>query len=238
MLVVDGAALECEAHFARLGTSMQELYGTRLPASAQALVAEHARGLALGRLRLTATPQRGAEPRVEVRAVPIDPAIVLPGWDRALDLQPIDLDGWCGGHKWADRRLLERLDAQAAPATAVLVDNRRDVLETTRANVFAVAADGVLRTPPTDGRILPGIARARVIAFARAAGFEVREERLRPDDLRGAREVFVTGSVRGVEPVRSFDGVAFAAGPGAGTAALADALRGRWFGDRALGALA
>jgi para-aminobenzoate synthetase / 4-amino-4-deoxychorismate lyase len=65
-------------------------------------------------------------------------------------------------------------------------------------------------TPPADGRILPGIARRRVLEVAAAAGIETGEERLRLDDLR-AGEVFLAGSVRGVEPVRSVDGSALPA---------------------------
>ena len=47
-------------------------------------------------------------------------------------------------------------------------------LETSRANVFAVRG-GTLTTPPLDGRILPGIARARTIEIAGAMGIGLRE---------------------------------------------------------------
>jgi para-aminobenzoate synthetase/4-amino-4-deoxychorismate lyase len=56
-------------------------------------------------------------------------------------------------------------------------------------------------TPPTDGRILPGVARARAIEVARAVGIEVIERGLSVDELGAADEVFMTGGVRGVEPV-------------------------------------
>jgi len=63
-------------------------------------------------------------------------------------------------------------------------------------------------TPPTDGRILPGVARARAIELARAAGIEVVERSLTVDELAAAGEVFMTGGVRGVEPVGRCAGLA------------------------------
>ena len=47
-----------------------------------------------------------------------------------------------------------------------------------RANVFALGEDGVLRTPPADGAILPGVTRAQAIAIAGELGVPVREEPL------------------------------------------------------------
>jgi len=226
MLVVDGAPIEFDPHLAQLDASVRALYGAELPAAAARLVRERARGTALGRVRLSYTPCAGA-PRLDAVARAVDPAIVLPGWDDALDLRAATVDGWHGAHKWADRRLLERLEAGAAPAGALLVEPDGRVLETTRANVFALGRDGVLRTPPADGAILPGTTRAVVIAIARTAGIAVREERLEAGALWAAREVFTSGSVRGVEPVRSLDGVAIG-GWGEATAAVAEALRRRW----------
>jgi para-aminobenzoate synthetase / 4-amino-4-deoxychorismate lyase len=226
MLVLDGAPVELDPHLAQLGASVRALYGIELPERTVALAGERARGVALGRLRVSLTPCAGA-PRLDAVARSIDRAIVLPGWEDALDLRSAPVDGWHGAHKWADRRLLERLEAAAAPAGALLVEADGRVLETTRANVFALGRDEVLRTPPADGAILPGVTRAAVIAIAREAGIEVREEPLDAAALRAAREVFASGSVRGVEPVRSLDGAAVGAW-GEVTAAVAAALRRRW----------
>jgi para-aminobenzoate synthetase/4-amino-4-deoxychorismate lyase len=235
MLVADGVPLELEAHLARLRRSLHELYGAALPAAASTLPLEHAHGLPLGRLRLSVRPRDVDAPHVEVVVQPVERAAVLPGWGCAHDLRAMVVEGWCGAHKWADRQLLEQLEAHAAPATALLVDGAGAVLETTRANVFAVGADGELRTPPADGTILPGVTRARVIALARDAGVPVREERLTLEELQGAQEAFVTGSVRGVEPVRSLDGTAIS-GPGSLTGAIAAELERAWFGERLAGA--
>lgn len=228
MLVVRGAPCELDGHLARLQASLRELYDLPLPAGVRALAHDQSSGVSLGRLRLSLTPSLGTA-QAEAVVQPVERAIVLPGWECALDLRAVVVDGWRGAHKWADRRMLERLDAQAAPAGALLVDRERGVLETTRANVLAVGADGVLRTPPLDGGVLPGVARARVIALAREAGIAVRETPLSREDLADAREAFATGSVRGVEPIRSLDDVAIA-GPGPTTALLARELRVRWLG--------
>jgi para-aminobenzoate synthetase / 4-amino-4-deoxychorismate lyase len=227
MLVVEGEPVELEPHLAQLGASVRALYGAELPVGAAALAAAEARGIPLGRVRLTCCPGEHGGLRLTAAARAIDPAILLPGWELALELRAVPVDGWWGAHKWADRRLLERLEAEAAPAGALLVERDGSVLETTRANVFALGEDGVLRTPPADGAILPGVTRALAIALAREQGVELREEPFGLDALRAAREVFATGSVRGVEPVRALDGVALG-GRGELACALAEALRRRW----------
>jgi para-aminobenzoate synthetase/4-amino-4-deoxychorismate lyase len=199
LLVAGGVPCELDAHLERLRASLRALYGVALPQDAHELAHERSAGVPLGRLRLSAAPQPGGEPRLDVVVQPLARANVLPGWELGLDLRTVVADGWRWAHKWTDRLLLEALDARAAPEGALLVDSEGSVLETTRANVFAVGADGVVRTPPLDGRILPGVARARVIALTHAAGLALREESLRVEQLLLASELFATGSVRGVE---------------------------------------
>jgi para-aminobenzoate synthetase / 4-amino-4-deoxychorismate lyase len=193
-LVVDGRAVEVDAHLARLEASLAELYGLPLPAQARSLIEEGAAGLALGRLRLTVVP--GEEPTV--RTAEVDAALVFP--KDATEVALVTVAGGIGAHKWADRRLLDRASEELAPAMPLVVDEDGSVLEGSRSNLFAVL-DGIVVTPPTDGRILPGVARARAIEVARAAGIEVVERALSVDELAAAAEVFMTGGVRGVEPV-------------------------------------
>ncbi|HTZ87753.1 MAG TPA: aminotransferase class IV, partial [Solirubrobacteraceae bacterium] len=82
----------------------------------------------------------------------------------------------------------------------LVLDEGQEVLEASRANVFAVE-DGTLVTPAADGRILPGVARAKAIETARALGIQVREEPLTVQRVIESGEAFLTGSIRGVEPV-------------------------------------
>jgi para-aminobenzoate synthetase / 4-amino-4-deoxychorismate lyase len=231
LLVVDGGPIELDRHLARLDASVDDLYGLDLPHEAGDMVRDGARDIELGRLRLDARPD-AAGLALDVRAVAIDAAILLPPWERGAELAVAVVSDWRGAHKWGDRALLDSLDAAAAPATALLVDAGGAVLETTRANVFVVRPDGSVATPPADGRILPGVTRQLAIEIARASGVEVVEADLTRADVDAAREVFTTGSVRGVEPVRSIDGRTVG-GPDPGVAAtIAAALRERWLGDR------
>ena len=82
---------------------------------------------------------------------------------------------------------------------AMMLDWRGYVAEATGANVFFVQ-DGVLHTPPTDA-ILDGITRRTVIDLAAAKGIEVVVRHIRPEELSGFTECFVTGTAAEVTPV-------------------------------------
>lgn len=223
MLVIAGRPVELDAHLERLETSLATLYGAALPAAARGAVLEGAGTVAHGKLRVTVGPGRG---RVRIDAGEVEPAAVFPGWERNVSLHSITVAGGLGCHKWADRRLLEKAEsALSRRQLPLLLDADGSVLEASRASVFSVAG-GLLLTPPSDGRILPSIARRQAIEAAREAGIEVRERTLGRDDLQRG-EAFLTGSVRGVEPVRSLDGAALPP-PGSLSARVADGLRRRW----------
>jgi para-aminobenzoate synthetase/4-amino-4-deoxychorismate lyase len=143
-----------------------------------------------------------AEPNV--RVADVDAVLVFP--EVAVDVAPVTVPGGIGPHKWADRRLLDQAQAELDPAVPLVLDSDGTPLEGSRSNLF-VARDGSLATPPTDGRILPGVARARAIEVARTAGIEVSERALTLDELAAADEVFMTGGVRGVEPIRHCVGI-------------------------------
>jgi para-aminobenzoate synthetase/4-amino-4-deoxychorismate lyase len=230
MLVLDGKPVELDAHLERLAGSLIALYGEDLPSDAADLVREEAGDLEHGKLRITMVPgpvgTDGASLEVRVITSPVDPATVFPDPARGIALHSFRVEGGLGEHKWADRRLLESAESGLpAGELSLLVDNDGSALEASRASLFAVG-DGWLATPPADGRILPGIARRRTIETARGAGIEVREESLPLPSLNG-REVFLAGSVRGIEPVRCLDGIALAQ-PGEISARVAAGLRRRW----------
>lgn len=232
LLVAGGEPVELDAHLERIGRSCEELLGAPLPPRTRELVRERAAGVALGRLRLTVTaaPQG---PRAEATVAAVDPELVFPSPEHgAAALRTLRLAGGLGAHKWVDRTALAGFQE---PEVALLVDADGSVLEVSRANVYAVR-DGHVLTPPTDGRILPGTARRALFEVAAAEGIAVDEQRLSLDDLLAAEEVFLTGSVRGLQRAGSLDGEPL---PPAGELSrrLAAGLRRRWhLGDAAAAA--
>jgi hypothetical protein len=225
LLVVEERPVELGAHLDRLSVSLRALFGAGPPPGLEDEAGARARGLRLGRMRITAG-QESVDTWATLATEDVDAADVFPSWERGANLRSLSIGGGLGEHKWADRRPLDEVVAEEA--VPLLLDGGYEVLEAGRANVFAVFGDVVV-TPRADGRILPGIARAGAIAAMREAGIDVVEGRLERDDLLTADEVFLTGSVRGVEPARSLDGAALPAltdlsrRVGAG-------LRRRWLG--------
>jgi branched-chain amino acid aminotransferase len=128
--------------------------------------------------------------------------------------------------------VLAQAEARARGADeALLTGDGGEVLEGATSSLFLVRAGRGPRvdlvTPPLAAGILDGVTRRRVIALAATAGVPVIEERLRPEAVRAADEIFLTSSVRGVVPVVKLDGVAVGDGsPGPATRAL----RGRYAG--------
>jgi para-aminobenzoate synthetase / 4-amino-4-deoxychorismate lyase len=227
LLVLDGSPIELEAHLERLSWSVRDLFGAELPDGASELVRERAAPLAVGRLRLTVAPGAGGVLATDAVTAVVDPDDLFPSWERAIELRPFVIHGGLGAHKWADRAGLAWTESSEAEGCLPLVlDAGGEVLEASRANVFAVE-DGTLVTPAADGRILPGVARARTIEAARSLALDVREQPLTVDRLIAAGEAFLTGSVRGIEPVRSVGNDALAP-TGDAVAALAAELRRSW----------
>ncbi len=219
LLILDEEPVELDAHLERLGASLAELCGGELPPALAERARERAVGLRLGRMRITV----GGDGEARLETEDVDPAAVFPEPERGVELRSLSREGGFGSHKWADRRGLGEVPGEPVP---LLFDRGDEALEASRGNLF-VAVEGVLRTPAADGRILPGTARAAAIDVARDEGIEVWERRLTRDDLFAADEVFLTGSVRGVEPARSLDGVPLPAATEL-TGRVGIGLRRRW----------
>ena len=218
LAVRDGVPLDLPAHLERLTASAAALYGAEpgdVAARARRCAADAARAVCPGgaRLRLLVRPRAGQGVEVSATTSPWAPL------DAPVRLLPVVVTGGLGAHKWADRaRLaaaasLRGVDPASPTDDVLLLDADGAVLETGRYNLFAVL-DGVLVTPPADGRLRPGTARAAVLALAARLGVPTREGRLALADLAGASEVVVTNALHGVRCVGEVSGTgAWAAGP-------------------------
>jgi para-aminobenzoate synthetase/4-amino-4-deoxychorismate lyase len=180
LLVRDGAVQALGAHLARLRSSTASLYGLAPPDELQTRIRERAVSLGAGEHRL----------RIDVRPEP--PALEMtfqtaarPPRRELFRLRALTLAGGYGAHKLADRGPLTGTSSASGGPVALLIDDGPDpiVLEAGWANVWLVDADRLI-TPPLDGRILPGVTRARLIGLAGSLGLSVDE---RPISLTRAR---------------------------------------------------
>ncbi len=104
--------------------------------------------------------------------------------------------------------ILALAEARKAGADeALMCDAAGRVAEGSSSNVFVVKG-GTVATPAPEVGLLRGITRERILGLAREAGLTVREGAFGPDEVRGADEVFITSSIRGVLPISHVDGVA------------------------------
>lgn len=219
LLVRGGRPVELDAHVERLRSSLAALYDAPVPPGTDLLVLDRARELTLGRLRLTVVPNGGGTLATSVRVAPVEPAQVLPTFARAASLVRLAVPGGLGSHKWADRTIVEPVEAMGV--VPLILDGDEAVIEASRANVFIVEG-GEMVTPPDDGRLLAGVTRRRLIEL-----LPVREEPVSLDRLLAADEVFLTGSIRGIEPVSNFEATQQWA-EGTLTGVVSDHLRRLW----------
>jgi branched-chain amino acid aminotransferase len=86
----------------------------------------------------------------------------------------------------------------------LLTDAAGCVAEGPTSNVFLVDAAGALLTPPAEG-VLHGVTRRSILEVAVHDGLQVREARVRPEDLSAAAEVFLCSTSTFVWPVAAVD---------------------------------
>jgi branched-chain amino acid aminotransferase len=87
---------------------------------------------------------------------------------------------------------------------AIMLNESGFITDGSGENVFVVR-DGTLFTPPTQAGCLDGITRNSVMAIAREADYDVREENLVRTDLYNADEAFFTGTAAEITPIREVD---------------------------------
>jgi branched-chain amino acid aminotransferase len=82
---------------------------------------------------------------------------------------------------------------------ALMLDYRGYIAEATGANLFFVF-NGELHTPTPDC-FLDGITRRTVMDLARGAGIKVVERHIKPEEIKDANEMFLTGTAAEITPV-------------------------------------
>lgn len=222
--VYQGAPFLLEEHLARLFASLRavhiDLPWTRDQLLAQVrLLIEANPGLGpSARLRLTAT--RG--PGTSQRRVRGEPTLLL----TVEAYEPPDSEAYDRGvaveiskeirhahpryrvksTSYAEAAWLRR-EASSEQVFEVLQWNDSGLLtEGSFTNVFVVDAEGTLRTPlPREG-CLKGVTRNAVLTIAEQTGLGAREGGIDAACVAGAREMFLTGSLVEIVPVRQQDG--------------------------------
>ncbi|MET0660981.1 MAG: aminodeoxychorismate lyase [Steroidobacteraceae bacterium] len=106
----------------------------------------------------------------------------------------------------AQRELRESVDE------GLMLDTEGEVVSATSGNVFVVR-EGKLCTPDLRLCGVSGVMRRQVIGAARAIGHGVDECVLRPADIEGADEAFITNALRGIRPIVQLDAHRWQIGP-------------------------
>jgi D-alanine transaminase len=219
-----GRLIDEDKHLNRLNRSLGELR-IPWPLSRAALtgiireVAARNRLHANGLIYIQVT--RGAARREHVfPAAKIRPTLVVTG--RALSAFPKDIDAWATSiitgpdQRW-DRcdiktvNLLPNVLAKQAAKEAgafemAMVDADGMVTECASSNLWIVDEAGQLRTRPLGHEILPGCTRAALSELLADERLTLSESAFSLDELRRAREVFITSATSFVRPVIRVDG--------------------------------
>ena len=99
------------------------------------------------------------------------------------------------------------------PNVMALKDNKIDevifheegyINEGAKSNIFCVFGEVVV-TPPANGRLLEGVTRAFLINLLREKGIKILEEEIKLERLFKADEIWVTSSIKQIQPISSIE---------------------------------
>ena len=219
----DGRLIDTELHLDRLDRSLRELH-IPAPLSRPALMAVLGEMIRRSRRRsglLYMQVTRGTARREHAFPAPgTRPSLVVTL--RRAPALPTSLDGWTAAaitlpdDRWARcdiksvsllPNVLARQAAREQGALeAILYDRNGMVTEGASTSVWIVDANGVLRTRPLDHAILPGCTRAALAGLLEDEHIAFEESAFSVDDMRAAREIFLTAATTFVKPVLTLDG--------------------------------
>ena len=236
--VIDGKLIDFAGHMARLTRSLDALAMTA-PADAEALLAIHRslivrNALVEGMIYLQVTrgvadrdfayPKEGTAPSLVLftQAVPV---LERDSVRNGLKVATVpDL-------RWSRRDIktvqllypsMAKMQAKAKGADdAWMVGEDGLVTEGSSNNAYIVTHDGVIVTRPLSQSILHGITRVAVLRLAKETGMTVEERGFTVDEVKTAREAFITSASSFVTPVVEIDGTPIGSGvPGEATKRL------------------
>jgi D-alanine transaminase len=220
----DGRYVDEDLHLARLERSLREIH-LPMPMSRAALsmvlreVAQRNR-VREGLLYMQVT--RGVSRRDHAfPARPVPPALVVT--IRRVPAYPTDVDKWQAAcitmpdQRWARRdiksvnllpNVLARQKAREAGAIeAILFDEATGMVTEGAATTFWIVDEqGAIRTRFLDHVILPGCTRAALMAELRTLGMAYDERAFSLEEMRRAREAFITSATSFVKPITRIDG--------------------------------
>ncbi len=219
-----GRFIDADLHMARLERSLGEIR-LAMPMSRTALeqvLAEVARRNRVTEGLLYMQVTRGVARRDHAfPKIPVKPALVVT--IRRIPPYPSDVAAWTGrvitapDLRWARRdiksvnllpNVLARQAAREQGAIeAVLYDEAGMVTEGAATSFWIVDEHGTIRVPKLDHVILPGCTRAALVAELAAEGIAYEQRAFSLDEMRRAREAFITSATSFVKPIVAIDGV-------------------------------
>lgn len=155
-------------------------------------------------------PAASLAPGLVVTAKSIDPALGETNAGRGVKVVTVPDERWAHPHVKTLQLLPNVLAKQAAreagATEAWFVDPDGFVTEGASTNAWIVDADGTIRTRDTNANILRGITRKSLIDLAAEAGFKVTQRPFTVEDVKHAKEAFMTAASALVLPVVAIDG--------------------------------
>lgn len=220
ILLENGKAQLTQHHWDRLALGLQH-FDLSLPPGytnewfkQQAIATAQANNMeGLCRLRLTVYAQQAETVSFAFfafEAFALEPAIVRLN-DRGLHLGMVDSfvksGGESGNLKTWNVALYEKAKhyCEANGLDDLLVKNTSgNIIESTIANLFLMAENGIYTPPLADGCVA-GVMRRFVIDRLAGIGIRVQERSLQLDDLHNAEELFLTNAIRRIKWVERLD---------------------------------
>jgi branched-chain amino acid aminotransferase len=216
LLLHGGRPVAFDKHLRRLTIGAQRLQlpppdGAALRAAIATLAAAHR--LTEARVRITLGSGRSPNvfpgpDEVHVTLVTLSP-VAAPKATAALTISAFRRNEHSplAGIKYtacAENLLVQRAALAAGFDEAVFLNTAGDVCEGAFSNVFIVSGDRV-HTPSLTSGCLPGVAREIVLELCARHSIPADETTVAPAALADADEIFLTSSIRGIQPVRRID---------------------------------